>query len=151
MAAQFEVSIAYRPPVVLLALAGELDLATADILVASAKDLIGRGHAHLALDVTDLRFCDSTGLEAMIAASERTAGAGGSLRLVGVRGILQRVLEVTRLEHPFRPDLDGRPGDWSATAPSPVPSARPVTPPRVYARALVGRARETTPRAPSAV
>ncbi|MFC4536889.1 STAS domain-containing protein [Sphaerisporangium dianthi] len=150
MAAQFKVSIAYRPPVAVLALAGELDLATADILAASAKDLIGRGHTHLVMDVTGLRFCDSTGLEAILDAAERAAQAEGSLRLVSVGGVLRRVLEITRPEHPFRPDDLGE-GAWSATAFRPAQPSRRVAPPRAGGRALLGRPCGQAPRAASAV
>ncbi|GGL08368.1 anti-sigma factor antagonist [Sphaerisporangium melleum] len=137
MSAQLQVSIAYRPPVAVLALMGELDLATADVLAASAADLIGRGHVNLVVDTSGLRFCDSSGLEAICEAGERATRAGGSMRLLAVRGTLERVLEITRPEHRFRPE--GGEGTWAATAADPAQRWRPAGTPRAHGRTAAGR------------
>ncbi|WP_248965116.1 STAS domain-containing protein [Sphaerisporangium perillae] len=148
MSAQLKVSIAYRPPVAVLVLAGELDLASADLLAGSVDDLLRRGQKHFAVDVSDLRFCDSTGLDAILDARERAAGAGGSLRLVGVRGILGRILEITRSQHPFEPD-DIVGGLWAVPARGAGPVRVPeqaATPSKGFTKPVLGRPRGLFPR-----
>jgi len=104
MAAQLELFTTHHPRMTLVTLVGELDIATADVLTGTLNDLIRRGHITLALDVSGLRFCDSTGLEAFLLGHDEAWKNGGSLRLIGVHGILERVLELTRSRAVFEID-----------------------------------------------
>lgn len=52
----------------------------------------------LVLDLGDLRFVDSSGLGALVWAAKRARRAGGRLGLVGVRGAVEQVLRLTRLD-----------------------------------------------------
>jgi anti-sigma B factor antagonist len=104
MTVQLDLSVARHRPNTVLELAGELDIATADLLTAMIKELIRIGHTTLVLDVSGLRFCDSTGLEALLQSHDEAWKAGGSLRLVGVHGVLERVLEIARCRQIFEMD-----------------------------------------------
>ena len=62
---------------VVLALAGELDCATAPSLESALDELLAAGWDDVVLDVARLAFVDSTGLVAVLAATavrRRTAG-----------------------------------------------------------------------------
>lgn len=80
-----------------LRLAGELDLSTAPELTAAIDKLIAAGETRVLLDLTDLTFCDSTGMAVFVRGDNRAAADGGWLRLTGANGRVERVLQVTGL------------------------------------------------------
>ncbi|MFI0793089.1 STAS domain-containing protein [Micromonospora rubida] len=94
----FTVTYAQREGVgACLRLAGELDLSTAPELNAALDRLADQGERHLLVDLTDLTFCDSTGIAAFVRADNRAAARGGWLRVTGATGRVERVLKVTGL------------------------------------------------------
>ncbi|MEU1687544.1 STAS domain-containing protein [Micromonospora sp. NPDC005707] len=80
-----------------LRLAGELDLATAPELNAAIDRLAAEGHRELLLDLSELTFCDSTGIAAFVRGDNLVAAKGGWLRITGATGRVARVLQVTGL------------------------------------------------------
>ncbi|MET8308774.1 STAS domain-containing protein [Micromonospora sp. NPDC005173] len=92
--------------VVCLRLAGELDLSTAAELAAAIDRLSDAGEHRVLLDLTDLAFCDSTGMAVFVRGDNRAAAEGGWLRLTGATGRVERVLRVTGLAEVlrYRPD-----------------------------------------------
>lgn len=80
-----------------LRLAGELDLATAPELNAAIDRLAAEGHRELLLDLSELTFCDSTGIAAFVRGDNLAAAKGGWLRITGATGRVARVLQVTGL------------------------------------------------------
>jgi anti-anti-sigma factor len=83
---------------VVLKLTGELDLDTAPILYSRLEDIVGRGRWRVVLDATDLTFCDSTGLSALLAVHQACDSAGGFLRLAAPDDLLVRLLAVVGLQ-----------------------------------------------------
>jgi anti-anti-sigma factor len=81
----------------LVLLAGELDASTAGGLYEEFARLSREGVVHVALDLTDLEFIDSTGISAIIAEHKRTASAGGELIILTPHRNVRRVFEVTGL------------------------------------------------------
>ena len=80
---------------VFVALAGELDLATAPALAAEIADLRSRGFERVVLDLRCLEFMDSTGLALILGELERSeAGAFG---VVVGDGEPRRLLEMTEV------------------------------------------------------
>lgn len=86
-------------------LRGELDLATADraedaLLAAEAQE-----RSSVILDLSGLRFIDSTGLRLVLRAHRRSREGGARLRLVEGPPEVQRVFRVTGTESllPFAP------------------------------------------------
>ena len=75
---------------------GELDVHTAGQL-SEAIDQALEGGGAVVVDATKLRFCDSSGLQALVAGRERAIAAGGSLVVQGVHGPVEKVLSVTGL------------------------------------------------------
>lgn len=82
---------------VLLGLDGELDPATAHLLVATAQPFIDDGHRNLILDCEQLTFCDSSGLRALFVLW-RELREGGSLTVVRPRPALLRLLRVSGMD-----------------------------------------------------
>jgi anti-sigma B factor antagonist len=80
-----------------LRLAGELDLSSAPQLNEAIDRLTSSGRQRLLIDLTDLTFCDSTGIAVFVRGDNRAAAEGGWLRVTGASGRVQRVLTVTGL------------------------------------------------------
>ncbi|MFB9902955.1 STAS domain-containing protein [Allokutzneria oryzae] len=86
-----------EPTPACLRLTGELDYATAPLLRQELDTLFIAGHGSLVLDLTELGFCDSAGLAAILTGYRGCREAGGRLLLVGVDAQLEKVLRVTGL------------------------------------------------------
>jgi anti-sigma B factor antagonist len=92
--------------VVVLRLTGELDMASAPELLERVEDALAAGDTRVLVDLTELSFCDSAGLNAFIRGDRRCTGAGGWLRLTGASGHVARVLAISGLTDllTYRPD-----------------------------------------------
>jgi anti-sigma B factor antagonist len=104
---QLEITVSDHQPAVVVALSGELDIASGDTLRKAVRTLVRQGRTTIVVDASDLRFCDSSGLEALLDARDDIQKAAGSMRLTGVHGILKIVLQATRLRDTFV--IDGTP------------------------------------------
>ncbi|MEU9509956.1 STAS domain-containing protein [Micromonospora sp. NPDC048170] len=89
-----------------LRLAGELDLSSAPELNAAIDRLVDGGERRLLVDLTELTFCDSTGIAAFVRGDNRVAADGGWLRVTGASGRVDRVLQVTGLAEVLRYEPD---------------------------------------------
>jgi anti-sigma B factor antagonist len=67
----------------ILAVVGELDLATAPHFRRAVGGLLGSGGRRLVVDLSDADFLDSTGLGALVWAQFRARAAGGDLAAAG--------------------------------------------------------------------
>lgn len=107
MQAPFTVTCEQFGDTAVVTLTGELDTTRCDELDETLAGALSDGCAHLILDTTELTFCDSMGLRSLLEFKERAQRAGGWLRLVGVRGVLKRLLEVTGVAFviPIDPDV----------------------------------------------
>jgi anti-sigma B factor antagonist len=79
-----------------LVLAGEIDIATAPALNAALERALHAGAPAVVVDLTLVRFMDSTGIAALLAA-RRALPAGTELAIVCPPGPCLRVLELTGL------------------------------------------------------
>src|ERR1044071_10347862 len=91
-----------RGDVVVVSVGGELDMATAPQLQDQITDLLDRGLARLVFDLTDVSFCDSTGLSVFVRAKNSTDDAGGAVRLAAPQRGVRRILEVSGLVEVLR-------------------------------------------------
>jgi anti-sigma B factor antagonist len=80
-----------------LLLGGELDIASADELVGRAQELCAQGATVLVVDLTQLEFIDSTGLNAILGVRALCSEHTCELRLTPGTTSVQRLFEVTRL------------------------------------------------------
>jgi anti-anti-sigma factor len=86
-----------RDDVVVVAVAGELDMATAPQLQVHVTELLERGHNRIVFDLAEVSFCDSTGLSVFVRAQNNCDERDGAIRLATPqRGVL-RILEVSGL------------------------------------------------------
>ncbi|MFI7708302.1 STAS domain-containing protein [Nonomuraea sp. NPDC049480] len=99
--ADLDVDVERGDPGTLVRLAGDLDKITAPLLAEALAKLFAKGLVEIVVDATRLEFCDSSGLWVLVTHQRRVAAHSGSLRLVGVHGVLQRVLDVTGLKAAF--------------------------------------------------
>jgi anti-sigma B factor antagonist len=79
--------------------AGEIDLATGAQLRACLEEIIS-GHrrpAHVIVDLSNVAFCDASGLSVLVAAHQQAQRQGGQLHLVCPEGQVLRVLRITEL------------------------------------------------------
>lgn len=89
------------PRATVVHVAGELDLFAAPQLRQRLVDIIERGSAHLALDLSEVTFIDSTGLGVLVGALKRARGYGGDLSLRAVPPSVLKVFEITGLTKVF--------------------------------------------------
>lgn len=78
-------------------LSGELDIATAPRLQTVMRGIEETGHSAVVFDLTNVTFCDSSGLGAIVTIHEELAAGGGSLQLTGLSPSLRKVVEITGL------------------------------------------------------
>jgi anti-sigma B factor antagonist len=79
---------------------GELDIRTCERLEHAAGELVDRG-GQVVLDLSQLTFCDSTGLAGLVRLHKRAAAAGGSLVLRSPVARVRHLLSLTGLTRLF--------------------------------------------------
>jgi len=85
-----------------MSVAGEIDLYTAPRLHGElVTALAGGSPARIVVDMSGVEFCDSTGMNVLLAAQRRAREGGGDLQLAGPRPAIRKVLQVTGLETVF--------------------------------------------------
>jgi anti-sigma B factor antagonist len=85
----------YQPGTIVLAVSGELDIASAPVLRDHLEFAFGRQPAQIVLDLAGLKFCDAAGLSVFAMARQRTGTAGILLALAAVPRRLSRLLTIT--------------------------------------------------------
>lgn len=95
---QLQISID-RPAddVVVLHVAGEIDLLTANTLGERIRDHLGPPNRVLVLDFSEVTFLGSAGLAEIVASSQTGAQSGAKLMLVATNRAVLRPMEVTGL------------------------------------------------------
>ncbi|MFF7451263.1 MULTISPECIES: STAS domain-containing protein [unclassified Streptomyces] len=79
----------------LITLAGEIDLESAPLVRTALARCLGDGIRTIDVDLTPVTFCDCSGLNAFLDASQRAAVAGGALRLHHPPPTLGLILDLT--------------------------------------------------------
>jgi anti-sigma B factor antagonist len=78
-------------------LAGDLDLASADAVVAAVEDLLGEAGTgmEVVVDLAGVGFCDSAGINALVRVRKLATGRDASLRLANPQPAVRRTLDIT--------------------------------------------------------
>lgn len=84
-----------RQDATVLAVSGELDLASSPHLWQALDRLDPTAPGRTILDLAELQFIDVTGLRVLLRARERVLMAGGNLTLINVGGGVRRLLKLT--------------------------------------------------------
>ncbi|HET7193547.1 MAG TPA: STAS domain-containing protein [Nocardioides sp.] len=80
---------------------GEIDLATAPELRAALAEVVRVPECKVIVDLTEVTFMDSTGLNALVLGWRKAKAVNGELQLVGAGPMVRKVLRVTGLEQIF--------------------------------------------------
>ena len=96
MTEQLQLSESDRSGARLLAIRGELDVATAHLLGDKLNILLGE-HSSVELDMSGLSFIDSTGLGVLVRATEVADQSGRDLTIGALSEPVMRVVELTGL------------------------------------------------------
>ena len=79
-----------------------INYSTADVLKQRLKRaiecLVQQGRTRFVLDITNIGLMDSCGLSVIIAVKKYVDGRGGSLALMGLSNLIQRLFAITRLD-----------------------------------------------------
>ena len=85
-----------------MTVAGEIDLYTAPRLHGELMAVLsGEAPVRLVIDMSGVEFCDSTGMNVLLAAHRRAHEQGGDLELAAPRTTVRKILQVTGLETVF--------------------------------------------------
>jgi anti-sigma B factor antagonist len=76
----------------------EIDVANAALLQKALLEAAGPGHALVVVDMSRTRFCDSAGLNALVAADRQARAEGGEVRLVVVGEAVARIVALTGVD-----------------------------------------------------
>ena len=94
--ARFPVEVTGGMPVV--AAPEEIDITNADALRAALLEAAASGHGTFVVDMTLTRFCDSSGLHALVAAHRRARAEDGEVLLVIPDVAVLRVFAITGMD-----------------------------------------------------
>ncbi|MEV0581875.1 STAS domain-containing protein [Nonomuraea sp. NPDC050310] len=92
----------WESPCIVLEVIGDLDSSGVPRLRAAIDSACASGTPpHLVLDLTEVPFCDSTGLGLLVSTLKRVRQARGRLVLVLGPGMIARLLTITNLDGHF--------------------------------------------------
>jgi anti-sigma B factor antagonist len=84
--------------VVTIAVAGELDLATAPMVGDTFHKINSAQPLHVHFDLSGVNFCDAAGLSTFLAADRLLRATGGRLTLIQPSPQIRRLLTITKLD-----------------------------------------------------
>ena len=108
MDSELSVAVREQERTTVLALDGELDLASCAVLERELDRVQSSRSRRLVLDLSELTFMDLSGLRVIIAAHRQAERGGKTLVLAHVRPAIMRLLELTRATD-LLPVLDDAP------------------------------------------
>ncbi|MEO8190030.1 MAG: STAS domain-containing protein [Acidobacteriota bacterium] len=89
-------------PVTILIVDGDLVIGDPETLFKkTVARLLEQGRSRIVVDLSAVRFLDSSGLGALVRAMTTSQNEGGQTKLVGVGPQVKKLLEMTRLDSVF--------------------------------------------------
>lgn len=96
------ITTSHAPVGLVLAVSGDLDHTNAQQLRHSGQEAAAVAPGRLLeVNLSDLAFCDSSGITALIAVRNHVVSAGGEVVLVAVPANMRRLLHLTGLDQVF--------------------------------------------------
>jgi len=91
-----------------LPLEGEIDLHVSPTIASSLKAMTKEKPPRLVVDMSRVKYIDSSGLAVLIEAMQAVQGYGGKFLLCGIQDGVKPIFEIARLDQVFRilPDVD---------------------------------------------
>ncbi|HOK07398.1 MAG TPA: STAS domain-containing protein [Syntrophales bacterium] len=90
-----EIAVNKVPDGVVIALAGRMDAVTAPKFDRVMDDLIARGERRIVVDLKDLEYISSAGLQSILAAAKRLEPEGGRIDLAALQGPVFEVFDIS--------------------------------------------------------
>jgi anti-sigma B factor antagonist len=78
--------------------AEKLDLAIAPDLKAHLVNISTEGVKNIIIDLSDARYCDSSGLSAILVGNRLCKNAGGKLVITGIKDPIKKLLVISQLD-----------------------------------------------------
>lgn len=78
--------------------AEKLDLAIAPDLKAHLVNISSEGAKNIIIDLSDARYCDSSGLSAILVGNRLCKNAGGKLVITGIKDSIKKLLLISQLD-----------------------------------------------------
>jgi anti-sigma B factor antagonist len=97
----FDVTVETLHGIPVVAVSGEIDVATAPTLRDRLQAQVAEGHSTIVVDLLGVSFLDSTALGVLVGCLKRCREEGGDLRLVAVEPRIIKVFEITGLNEVF--------------------------------------------------
>ena len=85
-----------------LALEGEIDLHQSPRIKERFRQMLESRPAALLVDLSEVEYIDSSGMAALIEAMQKVQAYGGRLALFGVRGNVESIFHIARLDQVFQ-------------------------------------------------
>jgi len=82
---------------VVVTVRGQLDLDTAPVLSTTLDQVLDRDAPRIVVDLSEVDFCDSTGLSAFVAGHNQAERSGGWVRLAAPTAWMARLLDTVGL------------------------------------------------------
>ena len=87
--------------VTVVELQGEFDIEFSGLFENTVKDIVSKGVEGIVIDMTDVGFIDSVGLEQLLWARDYCSENNCHLKLAGLDEDCEQIFQVTRLENEF--------------------------------------------------
>lgn len=102
------VSTRNDPGCAIVAVSGDVDISTSPDLREALADVLAAGDRCVVVDLSAVRFIDSTGLGVLVGAYTAVRNAGGRLAVVNDHAAVLKVLNITALDEVLgvQPTLD---------------------------------------------
>ena len=104
----------------ILVLVGEIDLSVGEDLLAQIVGLLTGDDVPLLIDMTGVRFCDSTGLNVAVEAKRHADSHGCSLAFFGLSERVEKLFRITGLDRLISTYPTLREAAGMVTAPEPT-------------------------------
>jgi anti-sigma B factor antagonist len=98
---RLETQIRDKDGIPVIDVSGEIDIHTARALRDALTKTVDVGHQRILVNMSGVRYMDSTGFGTLLGATKRVRSGGGSINLVGCSPSIQKMLRVTRLNTIF--------------------------------------------------
>lgn len=98
---EFRVSVSGASDAAVVAVSGELDVASAPALRQELYRVIDQQPSKVVVDLAEMEFIDSTGLGVLVGALKRVKEQGGTLELRALSPSARRVFDITGLSKAF--------------------------------------------------
>jgi anti-anti-sigma factor len=97
MASSLEIDLSEVGATALVTVRGELEVASAFVLASRLSEIVEEGSGSVIVDLCDLSFMDSTGLNVLPTAFRRLRKRGRAMAIVCPPGPVWRVFKLTRM------------------------------------------------------